>query len=376
MPEGGWPAPPDKARLALNRLSQRRRAILRERAQLVVKVPAPVRQQEGSFRWLRHPGATEDSKATWYFDGSMLNGRWKPLRATGFGIAIVAPDGSLLGYGYGTPPHWCRTAAAAEAWALQVVLTSTPFPPSMRTDCLSLLRTAEGGFANASTAKRHLARVWTMIASHLDGRIERLASEGLLVWMPAHLSLSMVGEAKLSDGTRLTTVDWRANRLVDALAKRGAAMHTPPAACIRLLDSAAPAVKHAATLLGAVTHVANNWTVSVVEPDGQTHRRVMRDAEPAPKGKRRKRDAPAAPPPTRQPPRAASCPPPRAWTQPRARSAACLHAARERTEGQARLQQRVAEICSSLSPASNLLTGAERLAALRLRIQGRGSPPP
>ena len=342
----------------------------------MLRVPAPVRQQEGSYRWLRHPGNMEDSNATWYFDGSMLNGRWKPLRATGFGIAVVSAAGSLLGFGYGTPPHWCMTAAAAEAWALQVVLASTPFPQSMRTDCLSLLRTAEGGLANASTAKRHLARVWAMIAGHLDGRIERLASEGLLVWMPAHMSLSMVGETKLSNGTRLTTVDWRANRLVDALAKRGAAMHAPPAASTRLVESAAPAVRHAAALLGKVTHVANNWTVEVVEPDGQLRRRVLRDADPAPRRQRKEQSDPSAPPPPRQPPRSASCPLPRAWAQPRPQSAARLHSAWVRSEMQERLRQRVAEVGTSLSPASSVLTGAERLAALRLRIQGRGRPPP
>ena len=64
------------------------------------------------------------------------------------------------------------------------------------------------------------------------------------------------------NGQRLSTVDWRANRLVDALAKLDAALRELPAACVKLLDSAECAVKHSAKLLARVTHAANNHTLN------------------------------------------------------------------------------------------------------------------
>ena len=95
---------------------------------------------------------------------------------------------------------------------------------------------------------------------------------------------------KLSDGKRLTAVDWRANRLVDALAKRAAATSRAPPAIIRLLDSATVAVRHAACLLACVTHHANNHRVEKISDDGSISYTVCRDAVSAPKGRKRKRD--------------------------------------------------------------------------------------
>ena len=68
--------------------------------------------------------------------------------------------------------------------------------------------------------------------------LSTLTNEGLLVWMPAHQALNMVGEAKRSDLKRLTVVDRRANRLVDALAKLEAKRRDLPLAVDRLLSSA------------------------------------------------------------------------------------------------------------------------------------------
>ena len=96
------------------------------------------------------------------------------------------------------------------------------------------------------------------MACHVDGDITSLIGSGNLVWMLAHQSLAMVGEKKLSDGRRLTNVDWTANGLVDALAKMAAVRFVAPAAVTKALDSAAEAVKHAEMLLGCDTHEANN----------------------------------------------------------------------------------------------------------------------
>ena len=137
-------------------------------------------------------------EAIWYFDGSLLYGKWPELRCTGFGIVVVAADGELLAYGAGAPPNWCTTAAAAEAWALQEVLLTCPVPPQMRTDCQALLGTLRAGVEQATAPCKPLARIWTRTAHALDGDFDDLHQSGRLVWMPAHLSLAAVGEAKLS----------------------------------------------------------------------------------------------------------------------------------------------------------------------------------
>ena len=183
-------------------------------------------------------------EAIWYFDGSMLDGKWKPFRSIGFGIVVATREGDLLAYGQGSPPSWCKTAVAAEAWALQMVLRLCPVPLAMRTDCLSLLHTLERGTKNATASSKHLARIWQMIAHATDGDLQQLARSERLVWMPAHQTLQAVGERKLSSGERLSFVDWRANRLADALAKASASENRISLAQRKLLTSAAPAVKH------------------------------------------------------------------------------------------------------------------------------------
>ena len=301
MPSGGWPAPPKEALLALGRLSARRKAYLQERGLLVLRLPAASPQIDSSFRWLFAPRETlELESATWYCDGSMLYGKWKAFRTTGFAIVVVARSGSLLGYGKGVPPHWCQTAASAEAWALQVVMSLCPYPPAIKTDCLSLLRTAENGTQDAIHSSKQLARVWQLITSHVDGDIRILTEADELMWLPAHQTIAMVGELKLSNGQRLTMIDWRANRLVDYLARQGAAERQLPDGAVKLLDSANAAVKASAKLLGKVTHAANNHQVTVVDDEGNSTVQTVRDAMPAPKEHRRKRDV--SPPPASKKP--------------------------------------------------------------------------
>ena len=85
--------------------------------------------------------------------------------------------------------------------------------------------------------------------------------------MPAHQSLKAVGEKKLSSGVRLSLVDWRANRLVDALAKVSATEVRSSGAVRNLIASAVAVVKHAAMLLGRVTHNANHHVINIIDDD-------------------------------------------------------------------------------------------------------------
>jgi hypothetical protein len=160
------------------------------------------------------------SDLTWIIDGSAMNGRRNTLATFGFAIAIVAKDGSLLAWGSGIPPHWVDSAAGAETWALYKATQLSPWPPRVVTDCLGLVQTAEQGTFAATASRKQLARTWNMIANNLDGDIATLTRDKLLVWMPAHQSPDAINSAMKSNGVEVTSIEWRANRLVDALAKR------------------------------------------------------------------------------------------------------------------------------------------------------------
>jgi len=67
--------------------------------------------------------------ATGYCDGSLVLGKWAPFRSTGFGIAVLSSDGELIGFGNGTPPSRISRAAAAELWAIAIIIEMNPFPP-------------------------------------------------------------------------------------------------------------------------------------------------------------------------------------------------------------------------------------------------------
>ena len=117
--------PPKEAQFAHTKFNDDRLQLLQLRAVAVVKVPAPKPRTVGSFCWLVDPflaGQDQLHTATWYTDGSMLMGKWAPLRCTGFGVVVVSQCGALLGYGYGSPPSRITTAAAAELWAVDFVL--------------------------------------------------------------------------------------------------------------------------------------------------------------------------------------------------------------------------------------------------------------
>ena len=264
----------------------------------------------------------------------------------------------------------------------------------MRTYCQALLRTAEGGLARATTARRPLARVWSQIGNVLDGDLSILVHDRRLVWMPAHQSIASVGRIVLSNGEHMSVLDWRANRLVDAVAKQAADSMRAPMAITRLLNSGSAAVKHAATLLGQVTHAANNCKMEVVQPDGSRVLKVCRDSQQHTHQQRqmgeRSRRASAA---LMRPPAyglqaapsdlggmaAWSCP---AGLRKRAASCACpmasrgakfarLAHARDQAAEAARTQQRVEEIGSRLSVSTSTVPAEVRMRRLLERVRAR-----
>ena len=175
-----------------------------------MKLPTPTQRPQGNFKWIVDPASshTDPNTATWFCDGSLINGGQVDFRATGIGIAVVSDDGELIGYGYGSPPSWVATAAAAELWATETVLSNTPFPPKIKTDCLSILTAAHGGSQTAERHDRSLARLWRSIRGIIGQDARSLIDNGNLCWIPAHLTLSAVGERRLRDGSKFSIVDW------------------------------------------------------------------------------------------------------------------------------------------------------------------------
>ena len=158
---GDWPPPPPQAGLAIASLSVQGQRHLSLHGLLAVRIAAPPFEQEGAFRWIAplpvgHIGCGD---TTWYCDGSLIDGRWKAIGCSGFGVAAVSSAGDLLAFGLGWPPSWCDTAAAAEAWAMFVVVNQCPFVPPIRTDCHALLSSALAGASSATHHDRPLARV-------------------------------------------------------------------------------------------------------------------------------------------------------------------------------------------------------------------------
>jgi hypothetical protein len=245
-----------------------------------------------------------------------------------------------------------------------------------------VLRISEGGLASATTATRPLARLWNRIGTLLDGDISRLATDNLLVWMPAHQTTAAIGNRTLSTGKKLSVVDWRANRLVDALAKQAAMQRQAPFAVLRLLASARAAVRHAACLLGRVTHAANNCKLEVTLPDGSREHRTFRDAQQV-TGQRKKARIPRVrqEPPT---PSAALLPMDCLDSQPCKRSAtqATLQAshrakvartekARSAAAAEAHVQRVLEETRSRLTVPAGRLPASVRLQGVLDRVRAR-----
>jgi len=247
---------------------------------LAVRIQVPPPAADGWLRWLKAlpDGPLDD--VVCYIDGSLLDGPSKLFGRTGFAIVAVGPQGELLAYAHGAPPSWIRTAAAAEAWALYTVLRSSPTFPAIVTDCLGLVDTLSRGPARAVGAARPLARLWSMIFLALDWQVPAKEQLDRFIWMPAHGGVGTIGSALKSNGVPVSPTDWRANRLVDILAKAAAAKDRTPVEVQRLMRTALEATEYAAATLGMVTFAANNAKVSKQRPDGSYHWATCRDACP------------------------------------------------------------------------------------------------
>ena len=122
--------------------------------------------------------------------------------------------------------------------------------------------------------------------------------------MPAHGAVHTIGGARDSRGQPITPVMWRANRLVDLLAKSAAAAQRVPTYAMDGLLSMRTLARYSLAKLGVITRVANHHGVTVYRDDGKTATVFKRDSEGMkqqrqPRAESRRAAKEAAPPPLR-----------------------------------------------------------------------------
>ena len=185
-----------------------------------------------------------------------------------------------------TLPTGFFDASGAEAWALSIVIRTCNFFPRVITDCLNLLSFHQAGQIVSGASHKPLARLWNMIFPLCLSYASELVVNKLLTWMPAHKSASSIGQQLKSDGNCVTAIDWRANRLVDCLARLAARCCAVPDAAVNIFNEARQAAEFCAAWLWTVTFAANHHKVLVASPAGIGFLSTRRDSAP---GKRPRR---------------------------------------------------------------------------------------
>ena len=135
------------------------------------------------MRRLSRPPDIARTDLHWYTDGSQRYGVTWGLRHTGSAVVVVSVRGDLIAFGLAVPPPWVRTAAAAELWALLLVVRASGGLPAVTTDCLSLLTAAAAGTDRAGDPGRLMAHVWRQIAAALRVDVAELVNSGSRRWM-------------------------------------------------------------------------------------------------------------------------------------------------------------------------------------------------
>ena len=129
----------------------------------------------------------------------------------------------MVAAAYGVPPKDVNTIQGAELWALKQALTFVPSPVAIYVDCETVVDGVRSGHHWIYSSKRRYHQHWVTIFQALDAG----ESAERVVWVPAHVSETRIGELSCGDGTPITKDMWLGNKLVDELAKRGA--HTTKA---------------------------------------------------------------------------------------------------------------------------------------------------
>ena len=145
------------------------------------------------------------------------------------------------------------------------------------TDYFNIILMLQAGRREATTAKRRFARLWNYIYNNIEENGTREILLKRVIWMPAHCTTAAIGVRVMSNLEYVCAIDWRANRLVDFLARLAANLVTVPACAIELLKQFMKATEYCAASSGTITHAANNHTVPTMREDGTVVNRKVRD---------------------------------------------------------------------------------------------------
>ena len=118
-----------------------------------------------------------------------------------------------------------------------------------------------------------------MIGVMLDNDYSQPLRRGMCC-MRAHGAAHTICVAVKSDGVPVSALDWRANRLIDALAKAATSDSRISAGAIRLVGNADAAAEYVAGLAGATARAANTCVQHTMRDDGSLARTVCRDSRP------------------------------------------------------------------------------------------------
>ena len=162
-------------------------------------------------------------------------------------------------------------------WAVHFVLSIHVLTvPQVVTDCKGMLDRFQREPSSLTAHDKVLARTWAMVRQELDDDLNAISRQ--IVWMPAHTSGLSLQNVADSTGCRITPIMWRANRLVDALAKAAAGRSRTPSWAPTQVQVAGTMVRHAAAQLGTVTYRANHHPVIVQLEGGAAITRLCRDS--------------------------------------------------------------------------------------------------
>ena len=211
-----------------------------------------------------------------YTDGSLIDAKLGlGLEALGWAFAAFDADGTLIAAAFGVPPKDVNTIQGAELWALKQALTFVPSPGAIYVDCKTVVDGVRRGHHWIYSSKRRHHQHWVSIFQTLDAG----ESAGRVVWVPAHISESRIGDVSCGDGTPITKHMWLGNKLVDELAKRGAHTIKAPQDVVRSVVARQLQAQELAVFVGQVTALANAWPGD----DGE----IRRDSTGKPQGVRR-----------------------------------------------------------------------------------------
>ena len=221
-----------------------------------------------TFRWIHAPFNVPPG-STVFSDGSLQDNTLpREYHSLGWAFVVIAPNGHICAAACGVPPKWVNTIQGAELWAVQMALQSVQFPGCIYTDCDSVRLGTRQPLEWAGSSKRRYARIWQVIASHIEDQYETVQ------WMPAHISCSSIGQKVCSDGRLVDHEMWLANDTVDQLAKGAAETCRVPFSQRHWFICREKQLLDLVVFVGKLTNAANSFAL----PDGT----IIRDSEDCP----------------------------------------------------------------------------------------------